>query len=271
MKYVTVRIYGPLNGFLPVNRRQVGWSFALGTPTSVKDLVEGLGVPHPEIDLILVNGESVSFDYAVQEADRIAVFPRFKTLDISGVARVRPQPFDALRFILDGHLGKLARYLRLVGIDATCPVDASDRTLADLALREQRILLTRDQALLKRRIVTHGYFVRESDANRQLKEILRHFGPLTLAPFTRCVRCNALLRDVAKSAVDHIPEVSCPVLVIAGERDRIVPPEQSRRLYDAVRSAKTFLLLPGVDHNDDDLLAGREMVRAIVQFLQQIG
>jgi uncharacterized protein with PIN domain len=202
MKNVAVRIYGPLNDFLPANRRQVDWSFSLETPTSVKDLVEGLGVPHPEIDLILVNGESVSFDYAVQPVDRIAVYPRFKTFDIAGVTRVRPQPLDALRFILDGHLGKLARYLRLVGVDATCPADASDRALADLANRERSILLTRDQALLKRRVVTHGYFVRETDANRQLQEILRHFGPLTLAPFTRCVRCNAALRDVVKSAID---------------------------------------------------------------------
>jgi uncharacterized protein with PIN domain len=171
-----------------------------GTP-SVKDVVETVGVPHPEIDLILANGVSVPFEYLVAAGDRIAVFPRFETLDVSEVTCVRPPPLDPLRFVADVHLGKLARRLRLAGLD-TLYGDADDATLAALAATERRVLLTRDQALLKRRTVVYGYFVRETNPQRQLVEVLRRFGPLRLAPFSRCLRCNGELHDVAKPSID---------------------------------------------------------------------
>lgn len=109
MKRITVRVYGPLSDFVPPERRHVAWSHAFAGGASVKDVLEGLGVPHPEVDLIVVNGESVGFDHAVQDADRIAVFPRFRTLDVAAVTRVRQAPPDPVRFVLDVHLGKLAR------------------------------------------------------------------------------------------------------------------------------------------------------------------
>jgi uncharacterized protein with PIN domain/sulfur carrier protein ThiS len=199
---VTVRVYGPLNDFLPAHRRQASWSYAAEGHPAVKDLIESLGVPHPEIDLILVNGVSVPFDHAVQSADRIAVFPRFTTLDIATLTRVRPQPLDTTRFVADVHLGKLARHLRLIGIDTAYRADADDEALANLSNREGRILLTRDQGLLKRRIVAHGYFVRSTLPQHQLVEVLQRFGPLDTRPFSRCLRCNVVLHEVPKSAVD---------------------------------------------------------------------
>jgi uncharacterized protein with PIN domain/sulfur carrier protein ThiS len=202
MREVTVRIYGPLNDFLPTSERQVGFAVRFAGPRSVKDLVEGLGVPHPEIDLLLVNGQSVSFDHMVADMDRIAVFPRFASLDIADVTRVRACRLATVRFVVDGHLAKLARRLRLVGLDAVCPAGAHDDQLATLAFREQRILLTRDRELLKRRVVAHGYFVRGTHAHRQLVEVLQHFGPLPLEPFSRCLRCNAELREIAKASVE---------------------------------------------------------------------
>ena len=199
---VTVRIYGPLNDFLPNAERQVAFAVRFAGPRSIKDLIEALGVPHPEIDLLLVNGQSVSFDYMVADTDRIAVFPRFASLDIAALTRVRADPVATIRFVVDGHLGKLARRLRLMGLDAVCPRGADDDQLADAAFREQRILLTRDRDLLKRRIVARGYCVRETHAHRQLVEVLRHFAPLPLAPFSRCLRCNAELREASKSSVE---------------------------------------------------------------------
>jgi uncharacterized protein with PIN domain/sulfur carrier protein ThiS len=202
MTNVTVRVYGPLNDFLPPQRRQITLpQGVLGHP-SVKDLIESLGIPHPEIDLILVNGTSVPFHYLVQNGDRIAAFPRFTTLDIGMLTRVRPPPLDSVRFVADVHLGRLARHLRLAGLDTAYREDADDRALADLADREGRILLTRDQGLLKRRNVAHAYFVRETHPHRQFVEVLRRFGPLDLRPFARCLRCNEVLRAVPKSAVD---------------------------------------------------------------------
>ena len=199
---VTVRVYGSLNDFLPAHRRQVTWPHVVDGHASVKDLIESLGVPHPEIDLILVNGRSVPFDYLAQRADRIAVFPQFMNFDIGTLSRVRPRPLDTVRFLADVHLGKLARHLRLIGLDTVYRTDVDDAALAELADREGRILLTRDLQLLKRRRVAHGYFIRETQPHRQLVEVLRRFGPLDLQPFSRCLRCNDLLREVRKSTID---------------------------------------------------------------------
>jgi uncharacterized protein with PIN domain/sulfur carrier protein ThiS len=202
MTEVTVRAYGPLNDFVPPHRRQVAWRHAVDGHPSVKDVIESLGIPHPEIDLILVNGVSVAFDHSIRSGDRIAVFPRFMTLDITTLTRVRPRPLEMIRFVADVHLGKLARRLRLAGLDTAYRDDADDAALAELADREGRILLTRDQALLKRRAVTHGCFVRETNPHRQFVEVLRRFGPLDLQPFSRCLRCNHILHQVSKSVVD---------------------------------------------------------------------
>lgn len=200
---VEVRLYGPLNDFITVERRHAAaWHELAGQP-SVKDVIESLGVPHPEIELILANGESVGFDYAVHDADRIAVFPRFTTIDVGPLACLRPPP-GAIRFVLDVHLGRLARHLRLLGLDAWYRVDADAAELAQVASREDRILLTRDVGLLKRRVVTHGRFIRETHPHRQLVEVLRGFDALPLAPFSRCVRCNTMLQEVSKAAVDAV-------------------------------------------------------------------
>jgi len=185
MKNVTIRVYGPLNDFLPPGRLQAAFAQAFEGHDSVKDLVEGLGIPHPEVDLILVNGEPGAFDYVVRDGDRIAVFPRFECIDVGDVTLVRP-PLEVLRFVLDGHLGKLARYMRLIGLDAECRVDASDDDIAELAVRDGRIVLTRDRGLLKRRVVSHGYWMRPTVPRQQFVEILHRVGP-TLAPFTPAI------------------------------------------------------------------------------------
>lgn len=198
---VTIRAYGSLNDFLPARCRQVTRPHVVEGHPSVKDLIESVGVPHPEIDLILVNGMSVPFEYGVRHADRIAVFPRFMVFDIQALSRVRPQPLEVIRFVADVHLGKLARRLRLMGLDTVYRAEADDATLAELAVREERILLTRDRGLLKRRRVAYGYFIRETRSHHQLVEVLRRFGPFDLQPFSRCLRCNDLLREVPKSAV----------------------------------------------------------------------
>ena len=231
VKQITIRIYGPLNDFLPPRERHACRAYPFEGPASVKDLIERLGVPHPEIDLILVNGTPVPFDYRPQDADRVGVFPRFYTLDLDGVTLVRPPPPAAgqaglgpgapegtvARFVADGHLGKLARRLRLLGLDTAYRADAGDDELARIAAREGRILLTRDRELLKRNLITHGAFVRETLPRAQLLEVLRRFGPLPLAPFSRCLRCNGGLRPVPKADVEA----------------RLAP--RTRRYYDEFR------------------------------------
>lgn len=202
-----VRFYADLNSFLPYNQRQTDVAHRFLNRASVKDTVEALGVPHTEIDLLLVNGEPVDFEYAVQDGDRISVYPPFTTLDISGVSRVRPAPPAEPRFVLDIHLGKLTTYLRLLGFDALFPEDYDDANLARISAEEQRIMLTRDRGLLKRSNVTHGYCLRSTNSRQQLVEVLRRYNlGDSIQPFSRCLRCNGRLLPVAKNAIQHLLE-----------------------------------------------------------------
>jgi uncharacterized protein len=199
---ITIRFYAELNHFLPANRRQVDFECTCESGTSIKHLVEALGVPHTEIDLLLVDGAPVDFSYLVQDGDRISVYPVFESLDLSPLARLRPQPLREPRFVLDAHLGKLAVFLRMLGFDALYRNDYGDEELARISSQEQRILLTRDRGLLKRSLVTHGYCVRQDDPRQQIVEVLQRFDLYhQVAPFKRCLRCNGLLETVDKDAI----------------------------------------------------------------------
>lgn len=205
---VSFRFYEELNDFLAPECRRQDFSVPFRAQNSVKDMIESLGVPHTEVDLILVNGESVDFSYIVREGDRISVYPMFESLDISDVTRVGPKPLRNPRFVLDTHLGKLARYLRLLGFDTLYSNSYDDDELAAIsAAGDKRILLTRDQGVLKRRQVTHGYYVRDTRPEEQVVEILNRFDLYGLAaPFSRCLDCNTILRRVSKEKIaDRVP------------------------------------------------------------------
>lgn len=202
MATVWLRFYEELNDFLPPERCKVCFSHTFQRRASIKDMIEAFGVPHPEIDLILVNGQSVDFSYIVQDGDRISVYPLFESFDIAPLTRLRPQPLRVSRFVLDVHLGKLARYLRLLGFDACYRNDYDDAELARLASADQRILLTRDRDLLKRAVVTHGYYVRATEPRRQVEEVMERLDLYrAIRPFQRCTRCNGLLAAVARQQV----------------------------------------------------------------------
>ncbi len=205
---VEFRFYEELNDFLPADKHKVSFAHTFPGRASVKDRIESLGVPHTEVDLILVNGESVGFDYVLQDEDRVSVYPVFESLDISSVTRLRPVPLRVPRFVLDTHLGKLARYLRLLGFDTLYRNDYDDPTLAAVSETEHRTLLTRDTGLLKRKQVQRGYFVRETAPQSQVREVLRRFDLVACAkPFSRCLDCNADIVSVAKQAVEQdIPQ-----------------------------------------------------------------
>ncbi len=202
MGRATFRFYAELNHFLPAERRQREVRCAFDGGPAIKDLIEGLGVPHTEVDLILAGGESVDFSYIVRDGDRISVYPVFESLDISSLVRVRPRPLRRPRFILDAHLGRLARYMRMAGFDASYDRDLGGAELARISSDEERILLTRDRETLKRRIVTHGYWLRETEPRRQLIEVVRRFDlTALLTPFERCMRCNTPLARADKASI----------------------------------------------------------------------
>jgi len=199
---VHIRFYEELNDFLPPEQRKIAFHHAFKQPESIKDMIEALGVPHTEVDLILVNGRSVDFNYPVQDGDRISVYPVFESLDITPVTRLRPAPLRIPRFVLDTHLGRLAAYLRLFGFDTLYRNDYDDQTLADISADEHRILLTRDKQLLMRKQITRGYYLRATQPRKQLAEILNHFDLHKVQqPFTRCIHCNGEIKPVAKEQI----------------------------------------------------------------------
>jgi uncharacterized protein with PIN domain len=201
------RFYEELNDFLPSEQRRQTIDYSIEGHPGIKDPIEALGVPHSEVELIVVNGESVGLDYQLQDGDRVAVYPVFEALDISPLVRLRDHPLRETRFILDVHLGKLARYLRLLGFDTLYRRDYHDPEIVRLALLEHRIILTRDRRLLFNRLVTHGYYVRATDAVQQTREVLRRLDLAgSIHPFRRCIACNGLLEPVPKSTVlDRLP------------------------------------------------------------------
>lgn len=207
-KQVTVRFYGALNDFLAPERRGAEFTHRFTGSPSVKDLLESLGPPHPELDVVLVNGEAVDFSHRVEDGARLAAYPAFHSLDVSPLVRVGPPPMDPPRFILDVGLGRLAGFLRMLGFDTRWRNDFADEALARESRDEGRILLTRDLGVLKRSEVLHGYFVRSDDPSQQLVEVVRRFrltGPMK--PFTRCLACNASLASAHKDEVlERIPE-----------------------------------------------------------------
>lgn len=202
------RFYAELNDFLPSARRQTRFAYLFTLPESVKHAVEALGVPHTEVDLILVDGQAVDFTYLLQDGDEISVYPMFESLDIAPLARLRPEPLRQPRFVLDAHLGRLAAYLRLLGIDTLYRNDYPDPELARISQQEGRILLTRDRGLLKRNQVTRGYCLRSEQPRAQMLEVVRRFDlRRSFQPYRRCLRCNGLLEPVDKQAVlDLLPE-----------------------------------------------------------------
>lgn len=202
MAEASFRFYGELNDFLSVAQRQKNLIQRFDPGQSAKHLIEALGPPHPEVDLILVNGRPEPFGYLVQDGDRVSVYPRFRHLDLGDHPRLGPDRPPVPSFVLDGHLGRLAAYLRLMGFDTLYTNHVDDHQLAHISAEEARILLTRDQELLKRSIVRHGAWVRNTNPRLQLVEMLARFELVdNIAPFSRCLSCNGLLEPVDKEAI----------------------------------------------------------------------
>jgi len=201
------RFYAELNDHLPPESRMRDIVHGFQGPASVKDRIESLGVPHTEVDLILVNGTPVDFCHVLQDGDRVSVYPVFESFDITPVLRLRPTPLREPRFVLDAHLGRLAVYLRMCGFDALYRNDYTDAELAGIEESERRILLTRDRGLLKRSSVSRGYYVRATEARQQLVEVLRRFDLSgRIQPLRRCLLCSSPLISVSKADVlDRLP------------------------------------------------------------------
>ncbi len=207
MKRATFTFHGALNFFLPRHLKHQTITQEFTWRASIKDMIESIAPPHPEVELILVNGEAVAWGYIVQDGDTVAVYPDYAAVAMADKVRLVPVYPHRPRFILDTHLGRLASYLRMMGFDTLYRNDYEDDVLAEVSAEQERILLTRDVGVLKRGIVTYGYFVRNTQPRQRLIEISRRYNLADqIEPFKRCMTCNGLLQAVAKRAiVDAIP------------------------------------------------------------------
>lgn len=196
------RFYEELNDFLPPHRMKRSFPYEFRGSPSVKDAIEAIGVPHTEVELILANGASVGFDYNLKNNDRISVYPVFETIDVTSIVKVRRKPLRRSAFILDVHLGKLARMLRMLGFDVLYRNNYKDSEIIELALSENRIILTRDRRLLHAKVIDHGYWVRATNPDEQLWEVIRRFDLSSqIKPFHRCLVCNGEIVEVEKGDV----------------------------------------------------------------------
>ncbi|MFN7997603.1 MAG: Mut7-C RNAse domain-containing protein [Bryobacteraceae bacterium] len=197
-----IRFYAELNDHLPFGVRYRTLEKEFYVPASVKDIIESFGIPHTEVELIVINGESSDFARLIQNGDRVAVYPMFEALDIAPELRVRPHTLRETRFVLDVHLGKLTGYLRMLGFDTYYDNAADDPELVKISGEQNRILLTRDRGLLKHAAVTRGYWVRETDSRRQVAEVVSRFDLAgDVRPFTRCMVCNHPLSSASKANI----------------------------------------------------------------------
>lgn len=200
-KQAEFNFIGNINELLPSDHRSAPSIFHFKGEQSVKHLIESAGIPHTEVGLIMVNGHKINFDYIVQDGDQVVVKPIVVDQKITPIGMPAIPPGD-VRFVLDNHLGKLAAYLRMLGIDCLYQNDYQDELLIDLSTNQGRVLLTRDRQLLMRKVVLYGYLLRSKLPKEQLFEVVKRYKlSKQIAPFTRCIRCNGYLQEVSKQDI----------------------------------------------------------------------
>ena len=207
MEKATFRFYEELNDFLPEYRRKTDFVTTFKGKRSIKDAIEALGVPHTEIDLILANGKSVDFHYILRDKDRVSVYPVFESLNIAAVTRLRKLPLRRSKFIVDNNLGKMAKYMRVLGLDIYYDPLLSAGEIIKISNTENRIILTRSKKLLKFKDVNHGMFIRPGTTAQQIRRIIDCLDIKDIVdPFSRCLGCNSLLQPVPKEEIlDRVP------------------------------------------------------------------
>jgi len=180
--------------FLAPRNRQPGVLVPCDGTSTAGHLVEALGVPLTEVGSLLASGRPVARSYRPAAGD---------VVDVRPVARPQPLPLARPRFLLDVHLGALARRLRLVGVDSAYSNDARDDELIAAANEQNRVLLTQDRGLLRRRSLWLGGYVRGARPDHQLRDVLERFAP-PLAPWTICTACNGRLVAADKAEVEQV-------------------------------------------------------------------
>lgn len=178
--------------FVPHGRRGEATPLTTDGVSSLGHVVESAGVPLTEVGALRVDGRELPRSYVPAAGDSVRVDP---------VTRPQQVPGAPLRFLLDVHLGTLARRMRLLGVDTAYEsTDIGDPALATRSATEKRVMLSRDRGLLHRRELWAGAFVYSTRPDDQLHDVLDRFRP-DLRPWTRCTACNGLLRAATREEV----------------------------------------------------------------------
>lgn len=205
MNQAYLRFYEELNDYLPPEKRKTRFPVRFWGSPSVKDMIEASGVPHTDVDMIIANGISVDFSFRINNGDEISIYPVFESFDITDIQHLRPAPLRDPKFVNDVQVGALAKYMRMCGFDTLYNNKFSAHDIAGISLKERRTIITRDRKILKQSNVTHGYWVRNSDPERQLQEVIKRFQlEKSIMPFVRCILCNAMLEDTPKNEIMHL-------------------------------------------------------------------
>lgn len=206
-KKAKFRFYEELNDFLPKEKKKIEFDYSFTDHPAIKDAIEAIGVPHTEVDVILVNNQSVVFSYQLQYGDSVSVYPTFESFDVTDVTHLRSKPLREIKFVVDVHLGKLAKYLRILGFDTVYKNNYSAAEILKMARLQKRIILTRSVNILKNKSVEHGYWIRSLELVEQLAEIFFRFNLFKNArPFSRCIVCNSEIKPISKdSVIDKLP------------------------------------------------------------------
>ncbi|HEY3370237.1 MAG TPA: Mut7-C RNAse domain-containing protein [Prolixibacteraceae bacterium] len=196
------RFYEELNDYLPEEMRQEWIESQIEIVASVGEIIQSLGIPLEEVDLILVNEQSRGFDYQLHDGDRVSVYPVFESFDVSELNQLREKPLRNPRFICDVHLGRLCRYLRMLGWDTLYSNHYDPKEMIELSLQEKRILLSRSIQIIRHKELTHAWWVRSANPLEQLKDLVNKLDLSKLInPLTRCLNCNYELAAVDKSEI----------------------------------------------------------------------
>ena len=192
MKVARFDIEDKLRWLLLYDKRRDNFEYPFNGPQSVKHLIESIGIPHTEIGEMKAGGESIGLDYLVQDGDRIEV----RVVLPVGEGSAEPH------FVLDGHLGRLASRLRMLGMDSLYRNNYDDRELVQVSVDENRILLTRDRQLLMHKNISSGQLLWSLEPEEQFREVIgRYRLKKWIKPFQRCIRCNHPLETVRKEDV----------------------------------------------------------------------
>ncbi len=204
MNSVRFRFYEELNDFLPEEKQKVWFEYAFSGKVSLLDAIRSMGIPMEAIDLILVNQQSKAPDYTLKDGDTISVYPMFELFNVSAISQLHNKPLRNPRFICDVHLGRLCKYLRMLGWDTLYSNSYLATEIIAISCQEKRILLSRSYQLTRHKDVTHSYWIRSSDPLEQIKDLINKLDLSNQAnPLTRCLNCNQLIEPVEKPEIIH--------------------------------------------------------------------